>query len=155
KEEPMHDWQSLSHVRWDCKYHVVIMACAPRTGPPEMGVPRYTVPRRDPCGSDGPPRKWRACSRSWPGTWPRGSRAPGRTWGGPRDHVLQAGTGNPYWSILLQNCDHRSGVYVRHRTLNTAAAPGSFHFIPDPHNRCVTRTLQAASVTPLPIGIFD
>ena len=20
----MHDWQSLSHVRWDCKYHVVI-----------------------------------------------------------------------------------------------------------------------------------
>ena len=21
----MHDWQSLSHVRWDCKYHVVII----------------------------------------------------------------------------------------------------------------------------------
>ena len=21
----MHDWQSLSHVRWDCKYHVVIV----------------------------------------------------------------------------------------------------------------------------------
>jgi putative transposase len=21
----MHDWQSLSHVRWDCKYHVVFM----------------------------------------------------------------------------------------------------------------------------------
>ena len=21
----MHDWQSLSHVRWECKYHVVIM----------------------------------------------------------------------------------------------------------------------------------
>ena len=21
----MHEWQSLSHVRWDCKYHVVIM----------------------------------------------------------------------------------------------------------------------------------
>ena len=20
----MHDWQSLSHVRWECKYHVVI-----------------------------------------------------------------------------------------------------------------------------------
>ena len=20
----MHDWQSLSHVRWDCKYHLVI-----------------------------------------------------------------------------------------------------------------------------------
>jgi len=25
KEEPRHDWQSLSHVRWDCKYHVVIV----------------------------------------------------------------------------------------------------------------------------------
>ena len=25
KEEPMHEWQSLSHVRWDCKYHVVII----------------------------------------------------------------------------------------------------------------------------------
>ena len=23
--EPMHDWKSLSHVRWDCKYHVVIV----------------------------------------------------------------------------------------------------------------------------------
>jgi len=21
----MHEWQSLSHVRWDCKYHVVIV----------------------------------------------------------------------------------------------------------------------------------
>ena len=21
----MHDWRSLSHVRWDCKYHVVIV----------------------------------------------------------------------------------------------------------------------------------
>ena len=21
----MHDWRSLSHVRWDCKYHVVII----------------------------------------------------------------------------------------------------------------------------------
>jgi len=25
EEEPMHDWQSLSHVRWDCKYHIVIV----------------------------------------------------------------------------------------------------------------------------------
>ena len=24
-EVSMHDWQSLSHVRWDCKYHVVIV----------------------------------------------------------------------------------------------------------------------------------
>ena len=21
----MHDWQSLSHVRWECKYHVIII----------------------------------------------------------------------------------------------------------------------------------
>ncbi len=21
----MHEWQSLSHVRWECKYHVVII----------------------------------------------------------------------------------------------------------------------------------
>jgi len=21
----MHDWKSLSHVRWDCKYHLVIV----------------------------------------------------------------------------------------------------------------------------------
>jgi REP element-mobilizing transposase RayT len=21
----MHEWQNLSHVRWDCKYHVVIV----------------------------------------------------------------------------------------------------------------------------------
>jgi putative transposase len=25
EDEPMHDWKSLSHVRWDCKYHVVIV----------------------------------------------------------------------------------------------------------------------------------
>jgi putative transposase len=25
KEELMHEWQSLSHVRWECKYHVVII----------------------------------------------------------------------------------------------------------------------------------
>jgi putative transposase len=25
KEKPMHDWQSMSHVRWDCTYHVVIV----------------------------------------------------------------------------------------------------------------------------------
>ena len=26
KDEPMHDWESLSHVRWDCKYHVVFVS---------------------------------------------------------------------------------------------------------------------------------
>ena len=25
EEESMHNWQSLSHVRWDCKYHLVIV----------------------------------------------------------------------------------------------------------------------------------
>src|SRR4051794_34483863 len=25
KEEPMHEWQSLSQVRWECKDHVVII----------------------------------------------------------------------------------------------------------------------------------
>ena len=25
EEEPMHEWESLSHVRWDCKYHIVIV----------------------------------------------------------------------------------------------------------------------------------
>jgi REP element-mobilizing transposase RayT len=25
EEKSMHDWQCLSHVRWDCKYHVVIV----------------------------------------------------------------------------------------------------------------------------------
>jgi len=25
EQEPMHDWDSLSHVRWDCKYHVVLV----------------------------------------------------------------------------------------------------------------------------------
>jgi putative transposase len=25
EEEPMHDWQSTSHVRWDCKYHIVFV----------------------------------------------------------------------------------------------------------------------------------
>ena len=29
----MHDWESLSHVRWDCKYHVVIV-------PKYIGGPR-------------------------------------------------------------------------------------------------------------------
>jgi putative transposase len=26
EKEPMKDWQSLSHVKWDCKYHVVIVS---------------------------------------------------------------------------------------------------------------------------------
>ena len=26
----MHDWESLSHVRWDCKYHVVFVPKCPK-----------------------------------------------------------------------------------------------------------------------------
>jgi len=26
EEEPMKDWQSLSHVRWECKYHIVFVS---------------------------------------------------------------------------------------------------------------------------------
>jgi len=25
KDQPMHEWESLAHVRWECKYHVVII----------------------------------------------------------------------------------------------------------------------------------
>ena len=25
EQEPMHEWDSLSHVKWDCKYHVVLV----------------------------------------------------------------------------------------------------------------------------------
>ena len=31
KEKPRHEWESLSHVRWDCKYHVVIVPKYRRT----------------------------------------------------------------------------------------------------------------------------
>jgi hypothetical protein len=34
-------------------------------------------------------------------------------------------------------------------------APFSFQRIPDPHNLCLTKVLQAASVTPEPIGSFS
>ncbi len=26
EEEPLETWQSLSHVKWDCKYHIVIVS---------------------------------------------------------------------------------------------------------------------------------
>jgi len=25
EEEPMRDWQTLSHVKWDCKYHIIFV----------------------------------------------------------------------------------------------------------------------------------
>ncbi len=25
EEEPMKDWKSISHVRWDCKYHIIFI----------------------------------------------------------------------------------------------------------------------------------
>ncbi len=35
----MNDWQTLSHVRWDCKYHVIIMMPSglKRGGKPVIG----------------------------------------------------------------------------------------------------------------------
>ena len=26
EEEPLENWQSLSHVKWDCKYHIVVVS---------------------------------------------------------------------------------------------------------------------------------
>ncbi len=67
-------------------------------------------------------------------------------------HSVHAATGNPQRSTLDQNCSHRSGVWLSALRLSTTAAPSSVHFIPAPHSRCLTITLHAASVTPLPIG---
>jgi len=55
------------------------------------------------------------------------------------------------WRPQGGNWDQRSVVYVRHRTLNTADAPGPFPFIPEPQSRYLTITWHAASVTPDPI----
>src|SRR5205085_8939814 len=75
---------SMSHLgqdtgMWDEEdgfFYDVLLACAPRIGPLEMGVPRYTVPWRDPCGSDGPPTKCCDCSEISTATWPRASASP-------------------------------------------------------------------------------
>src|ERR1700759_1458894 len=53
-----------------------LLVCSPKSGPPEVGVLRYTEPRRAPCRSEGPPTKLRACSAISTATWPKGSRSP-------------------------------------------------------------------------------
>jgi len=61
-------------------------------------------------------------------------------------------TGKPNRSSLSQNCRQRSGVSIKARRLSTTAAPFSFQRMPERHRRCFTNVLQAASVTPEPIG---
>ena len=45
-------------------------------------------------------------------------------------------------------------VSLKHLNTNTLLAPSSVHLIPELHIRCFIITLQAASITPEPIGIF-
>jgi uncharacterized protein len=61
-------------------------------------------------------------------------------------------TGKPYWLSLSQNWLHLCGVKTKVLKLNITAAPASFHRIPEQHKRCLITVLQAASVTPDPIG---
>ena len=59
----MHEWQSLSHVRWECKYHVVIIPKYRRKvfygrlrhqiGPTHWGFPPHS-PQRGLPHVDGP-----------------------------------------------------------------------------------------------------
>jgi hypothetical protein len=35
----MHEWQRLSHVRWECKYQVVIIATGMPNPSPQRGLP--------------------------------------------------------------------------------------------------------------------
>ena len=65
--------------------------------------------------------------------------------------MYYAAIGKPHRSIFAQNWSERFVVWVKHRRLSTAV-PDSFHFMPEPQSRCLTITLQAASVMPLPIG---
>ncbi|MFT4642015.1 MAG: hypothetical protein ACI8T1_005359 [Verrucomicrobiales bacterium] len=58
----------------------------------------------------------------------------------------------PNLEIFFQNSSHRFVVCLRALKHKTVSAPFSFHFIPNPHIRSLTITLQAASVTPNPIG---
>ena len=66
--------------------------------------------------------------------------------------TLQAITGTPYWSTLSQNCCHRPAVLTSSRKRNTVLIPNCFQRIPDLQKRCLIKVLQAASVTPDPIG---
>ena len=58
----------------------------------------------------------------------------------------------PYWEMRFQKEPHRPTVSFRARIDKTADAPSSFQREPDLQKRCLINTLQAASVTPLPMG---
>ena len=59
---------------------------------------------------------------------------------------------NPNFAVFCQNSAHRDFVSARARRVKTASEPIFFHDIPDPHILSLTTVLQAASVTPDPIG---
>jgi hypothetical protein len=40
----MHEWQRLSHVRWECKYQVVIIATGMPNRSPQRGLPHVYGP---------------------------------------------------------------------------------------------------------------
>jgi hypothetical protein len=40
----MHEWQRLSHVRWECKYQVVIIATGMPNRSPQRGLPHAYGP---------------------------------------------------------------------------------------------------------------
>jgi hypothetical protein len=58
----------------------------------------------------------------------------------------------PYWEMRFQKALQRLTVSFRERIDKTADAPSSFQREPDLQKRCLINTLQAASVTPLPMG---
>jgi hypothetical protein len=44
KEELLHEWQRLSHVRWECNYQVVIITKAIPNRSPHRGLPHVYGP---------------------------------------------------------------------------------------------------------------
>ncbi len=59
----MHEWQSLSHVRWECKYHVVMIPKYRR----KVFYGRLRVRAARSCGS---------CADSEASNWWKGMRCP-------------------------------------------------------------------------------
>ena len=80
------------------------------------------------------------------------ARVFGRPSGCDLDVIYYKEIGKPYWLSLFQNWLQRVGVKTKVLKLSTTAAPVSFHLIPEQHRRCLMTVLQAASVTPDPIG---
>jgi hypothetical protein len=58
----------------------------------------------------------------------------------------------PFLSICFQNCCHRPSVQMRPRSNKICCAAGIVQRMPELLSRCLASTLQAASVTPDPIG---